>query len=106
MIKFLDNQATIVDSVELRMFFLESFEVAHSLVSIAKTDDVIDVCYLLRIFFIEAYCSTMDLIDTHVCTHSRKIDESIDCRAIPSFTEDSTSSDDKFGFSLGEFLCD
>ncbi len=106
MIEFLDDEATIINSIELRVFFLESFEVAHSLVSIAKTNDIIDVCYLLRIARVKSDCATMNLVYTHIGTDSREINEGIDRRAIPSFTEDSTSSDDKLGFSFGELLCD
>lgn len=105
MIKFLDNEPTIIDPIELGMFFLKSLEISHSLVSTSETNNIIYISYLVGIVSVESDCTTMDLIYTHICTHSREIDECIYCRTIPSFTEDSACSDHKFCFSFGELFC-
>lgn len=43
MVELLDNETTIIYPIELRMFFLESFEVAESLISSSDTDDIVDI---------------------------------------------------------------
>jgi hypothetical protein len=105
-IEFFDHETAIADSVELGMFFLESIEVTHTLIPLTETDDIVDIGYFLRMGWIETDSSTMNLIHTHVGTHTCEIDESIDCRAVPAFSKDSSCTDDNFSFSSSELLCD
>jgi len=100
------DRSTIIDSIELFMFSTETIEISESLMPLTDTDDIIDIGDLVWMLGIDSDRPSVDLIGTHVGTHSSEIDEGIHSGAVPPLSEDSSRPDDESRFSTRELLGD
>lgn len=106
MIESLDDESRIIDSVELGMLLLDTFEISLSLVSLSDAYDIVDIGDLFKIFGIESDRSTVDLVHAHIGTDSREIDKGIEFWTVPSFPEYPACPYYHLDFSFLELLGD
>jgi hypothetical protein len=88
------------------MLFFKSQIILDAVMSFANTDNVVNIGYFFEIISVESNGTSSNLIDTHGSNNTRKINECIEFRAVPSFAENPSCSDKKFYFSQGKLLCD
>lgn len=106
MVDSFHHDTGIVDTIEFLVLRFEPAIIPPSLEPSGQTDDIVDVRGLVRILRVQSDRPSPHLIDAHIGCHPGEVDERVELRAIPSFSEYPLRADHQLRVSGHELVRD